>query len=82
VRENFSIFDFRLPILAEFRLTEKSIKPECDGRNASRRLSEADVFGRVAAGARVSRDPLWSACARESRADVCVSVLMADKSAS
>jgi len=59
--------------------TAKSIKLGCDERNVSRRLSGAAVFGRVAAGVRVSRDRPWSASAHESRADVSASAWMAGK---
>jgi hypothetical protein len=59
--------------------TEKSIKPGYDERNVSRRLSGAAVFGRVAAGARVSRDRPWSASAHENRAGVSAFAWMAGK---
>jgi len=44
------ILDYQLPILAELRSAEKSIKPVCDGRNVARRLSGAGVCDCVAAG--------------------------------
>jgi hypothetical protein len=54
-------------------------KPAYDERNVSRRLLGAAVFGRVAAGVRVSRDRPWSASAHESRADVSAFAWMAGK---
>ena len=42
--------------------------PAYGARNVVRRVSEADVCGRVVAGAQAQRVPLWSAFERENRA--------------
>ena len=73
------ILDYQLPILAELRSAEKSIKPVCDGRNVARRLSGAGVCDRAVAGVRGSRARLWYASGHGSRADVCVFAWMAGK---
>ena len=52
------ILDFRLPVLADLRATERSLKLAYDERNVSRRLWGADVCARAAAGERESPDLL------------------------